>query len=795
MSNFRYLASKTDTRTKLLDESAFNKIINSNFVKSTCDNARKAFLDGNKDLYDSYKNQLPLAMWIGYNSEGKRHKDKQTPTQYFMVDIDHAKYQTAYIMAEFFKKVITKKDEDNNKLYDEGEIRATGVRIIRETPSGGTRFIVLATQDFPSVQEHLEWFIEKYGLSEYGEPDGVTYDFARTDFLVKKEWIHYYDSSIWTEKVEKFPILRDGKESSNAPGTSSNSTKAPEPTEEQRNFKFNGKKVSEIAQEWIEALGGEPEEGQRHAFYNELIKNFRNICDSDPRIVFAVLPLLNGTADKRWSQCISICRTNNTTLIPKEFYTWLVKNGYIESKKSKPLKEYITSDDETRAPLPKLPPVFREFCAICPPDFVYPSIVALLPIMGTLTSYVRADYIDYTEQSTTFFSCVWAPPGCGKSFAKKLVELLMKKIRVRDEINNIREQLYLVDTRTKSDKDKGIDLPHVMVRIMPAINSLPEFLEKMRDNHGFHMFTMAEEVDTFKKGSSSGGADKSDLFRTAWDNSEYGQSFKSAATFKGMVKVYYNILLTGTPGAVKKYYSNVEDGMVTRISICEIENQQFAKFQAWKQLTKKQLEIIDNFVDRCDFNTYRDPLDMTEDDAHLYDSSSSNFDKNVKWKFNLKDKQKIDMQWVFPTILEWLEKTRLQASIDYDQAADTFRRRTAVKGFRMAMVCMCCWAQVRDREKKIIKDFIVWFMDRDLQESLKMFGNAYNDLQNQVSEKAKHHQSLYQSLSTEFTKNDLIAQCIKQGVHSKIKVILFRWRKDGVIQKLTEDKYKKIKKV
>lgn len=537
-----------------------------------------------------------------------------------------------------------------------------------------------------------------------------------------------------------------------------------------------------------------PEEGLRHGFYNDLIKDFRNICDNDPRIVFAVLPLCEGTPEKRWSQCTSICKTNNTSQIPKDFYLWLKKRGYVVSKKDKAVLDYMEQDEPEKAPLPTLPPVFREFCSICPKDFVYPTIVGLMPVMGTLTSYVRADYIDLTEQSTTFFSCIWAPPSAGKSFAKRLVDLLMSKIKLRDEMNDLREQLWLIDQNTKADDEKGKDLPHVMVRIMPAINSLPEFLEKMRDNRGYHMFTFAEEVDTFKKGSSSGGADKSDLFRTAWDNSEYGQSFKSTATFKGKVKVYYNILLTGTPGAVKKYYSNVEDGMVTRISICEIENQQFAEFQAWKPLTARQKEVIERFVERCDENTYSDPVEMTSEEVHLYNTTSANYDKNVKWRFNLKEKTKIDMAWLFPTIKVWLEKTRRSASLANDFAADTFRRRCAVKGFRLAMVCMCCWPQVREREKKIIRDFVLWFMDRDLYESLKMFGEKYNKLQNEATVESKRHQGLFESLGDEFTKNDVISACMKLGVHSKVKVIIYRWKKDKVITKLNNETYRKVRK-
>lgn len=792
MNNFRYCATKTEKKTKPLSREAFTAITTDVYVIDHCNAARKAKEENDKKAYEANKSQLPLIFWCGYNLKGEREASKLTPTQHFIIDLDHCKLPAR----EIWDAICGTQFAETDAFKIKEKCRDLGIRLVHETPSGGLRMVVRATQNYPTIAEHQDWLRKQLALDQYGDFDTVVKDLSRGSFMVGMEWIIFYDDIMFDEKEsEEGPIKAylEGVEDAKNYAKQSK-TDLPEITDKERNFEYEGELVSKIANEYIIDQGGVPAEGARHSFYNELVKNFRNICNNDPRIVFAVLPLCEGEEKKRWSQVTSICKSNNTTRLPKDFYFWMIKRGYIKSKKYGSLKEYIESDVEERPSVPKLPPVFREYCAICPPDFVYPTIVALLPIMGTLTSYVRADYIDNTEQSTTFFSCVWAPPSSGKGFVKKILDQLMSKIKLRDEMNNLREQLWLVDSRTKSDNDKGIDLPHVMVRIMPAINSLPEFLEKMRDNRGFHMFTMAEEVDTFKKGSSSGGADKSDLFRTAWDNSEYGQSFKSEKTFKGMVKVYYNILLTGTPGAVMKYYSNVEDGMVTRISICEIENQQFAKFIPWKKLTARQMDIIDKFVDRCDRMTYRDPVTMSEEEIMLYNTTSANFDKNVNWKFNLREKTHVNMEWLFPTILNWLEKTRVTASLDNDAAADVFRRRCAVKGFRLGLLCTCCWDNVRQKEQNLIKEFVEWFMDRDLYESLKMFGEKYNKLNAEAYIEAKHHQSLYETLSDEFTKNDVIAQCIKMGVHSKVKVILWRWKKDKVIEKKGNDIYKKLKK-
>lgn len=796
MEKFRYIQNKTRTKSLPLDEAQFDAIATDMHLAYICDEARKAKLDGDADEYDKQKGELPLAFWIGYNKDGKRAADKQTPTQYFYIDIDHPKMEPKPMwneiivnMEQVFAKEKTSEDDlsiDIRKRY--------GIRLVHETPSGGLRIVILATQDFKSVEEHIKWFAEKFHLSAFGDVDTVVHDLARGSFMVKADWILYYDRALFTEEPPKKPITRGGSDAAATDGGTEAKT-LPEITEEQRNFKFGDKLVREIAEEYLLDQGGVPEEGLRHPFYNDLVKNFRNICNNDPRIVFAVLPLCEGTPERRWSQVTSICKTNNTTRIPKEFYFWLKKRLYIKTKDAKAMLAEIDAEPVERKPMPPLPPVFREFVSTAPEDFKFPMIIALLPIMGTLTSYLKADYYDFTEQTTSFFSCIWAPPGCGKSFTKKVVNILMKKIKLRDEVNNLREQLWLVDNRTQGKDDKGLDLPHVMVRIMPAINSLPEFLEKMRDNKGYHMFTFAEEVDTFKKGSTSGGADKSDLFRTAWDNSDYGQSFRSNNTFKGTVNLYYNILLTGTPGAVKNYYANVEDGMVQRISICEIENQQFAKFVAWKQLTPKQMEIIDRFITRCDDNSYMEPLKCTREEADAYNTTSANYDKNVKWKFKMRPRQKVDMNWLQEDIMNWLEEERIDSSMAYDLAKDTFRRRTAVKGFRLALLCMACWANVGKREKKIIRGFVLWFMDRDLEESLKMFGKQYNEIQSKAQvDNSMHHANLYEELNDTFTRTDLISLCLQKGIKSQARLIVYRWKSDGAIKEVKKHTYQKVKK-
>ena len=153
------------------------------------------------------------------------------------------------------------------------------------------------------------------------------------------------------------------------------------------------------------------------------------------------------------------------------------------------------------------------------------------------------------------------------------------------------------------------------------------------------------------------------------------------------------------------------------------------------------------------------------------------------------------MSWLKEDIMNWLEESRIDSSLVYDLAKDTFRRRTAVKGFRLALLCTACWANVGKREKKVIRDFVLWFMDRDIEESLKMFGKQYNDLQSTaLPDAVKRHANLYADLNDTFTKTELISLCLKKGIKSKAALIIHRWKEDDAIKEIKSETYQKTKK-
>ncbi|MBQ3926738.1 MAG: DUF3987 domain-containing protein, partial [Bacteroidaceae bacterium] len=560
--------------------------------------------------------------------------------------------------------------------------------------------------------------------------------------------------------------------------------------EELKDFEYNGKKVAELVREYLDVTGGDPQEGMRHSTYNNLIVQFRNLVNNDPKILHAVLPMFGNSVEETWGQCVSLCSSNRTTRLERNVYFFLKDRGYLLERTAPERPELQEPEEEQLPAMPKLPPVFRQFVNAAPEDFKIPTVVALLPILGTLTSHLRADYFDGKEQSTEFISLLFAPPSSGKAFIGRF-QWLMQNIRDRDTLSNMREEIYAATERKRSANDRGEEAPKVSVRIVKPIISIPELLTKMRDNHGHHMYIEVEELDTFSKGNRSAGGDKSDLWRVTWDNGFYGQYFKSKNTFKGETQMFLNLLITSTQDQIDRFFKNVEDGLVTRFSVCPIQNQQYARYVPWKSIPKNEVLQIKNILNRLDSKVYKMPLKF--DMAELCDIKTEDFDSLVPWQYEFHDPEKIDLSYIYPTLLDWLEGERVKSALTLNPARDVFRRRAAVKGFRLALLCHGLYNNVGKKEKEVITEFVKWFCSVDLHNSLYQFGERYNELQDKTVAKKIPHNKVFDKLGETFSKNDVRMALQKIGRKTPLKVVLSLWKTNGIIQQ-EGDNYKKLKK-
>ena len=736
------------------------------------------------------KVSLPSICFVG-KCTGTRLNACMIPTQWVMIDVDHC--TDAVGAWETIKN-----EAGNDWICD-------NVLLAHLSPSKGLHIFLKAQEGFTTLEANMNHFNEKFNFSRFGDYDSVVHDFARVSFAFPKEDILFENTLLYLEIPPVMEeVLHNSAYNPNATASTEDVGKSkaksegddiPTFTEEEKAeldaSDWRGVQLKMIIDAWVK-FRGKPGKNEIHNYYNEMVKYFRNIMGNNKRLIFYLLPKFGHTDEECWSQIKSICRVNTLSTLDKEFYFFLKDNGFYRSNRRNSLDDYLLSDNEPSLldGMPTPPPVFREFLKSAPPDFRIPMINALMPVLGTLTSYLGAIYpYDDRVHTTSFFSVIFAPPSTGKGFTNR-IEFLFDDLKLRDYVQNAREQVYLRAVNKKSANDKSPDIPHTSLRIIPPKNSEAEFLQKQQDNHGYHMFTYAAEMDSWAKGEKAAGGNKSDMIRMAWDNDSYGQQYKSASTFKGMVKLYWNVLITGTQNQVDSYFKNVENGLVTRCCFSEIENQEFKMAQTWKPISKKGMEIIRNFMARCDENTYEDPCLINYGDLDAV--NDDDFDKEIDWQFKFKPRKIVDMSWIMPTIDQFEREQCSDALLAIDKARDAFRRRVGVRGFRLALLCTALYPKMNSRAIDCVSKFVMWWMHVDIENMLKLWGQKYNEQNTHVPN--LYNVNVFNSLKEEFTKNELLVVMKQQQVKSKVSNVIWQWSKNGFIEKLGDDKFKKTKK-
>lgn len=732
------------------------------------------------------KVSLPSICFVG-RCKSTRKASAMVPTQYVMIDIDHCTEPVKDIWQHFTSQI------SNDWLVD-------NVLLAHETPSHGLHIFFKAQAGFPTLSQQMDHLNEQFNFGQYGDYDSVVHDFARISFAFLAEEILFENALLFMEippVIDAILVnnsLDDDNDKSGSKEDEAKETDWPQFTDDEKQemdeADWRGVRLKDIIDAWVK-FRGKPGKNEIHNYYNEMVKYFRNIMGNNKRLIFYLLPKFGHTDEECWSQIKSICRVNTLSQLDKEFYFFLKDNGYYRSNRKSSLDEYMLSEREpdNTCDIPTAPPVFREFIRSAPKDFKIPMVNALMPILGTLTSYLGAKYpYDDRIHTTSFFSVIYAPPSTGKGFTGRLA-FLFDDLNLRDLVMSAREQVFLRAMNRKSNNDKSPEVPHISLRIIPAKNSEAELLQKMQDNNGYHIFTFAPEMDSWAKGEKAAGGNKSDMIRMAWDNDIYGQQYKSYSTFKGKVKLYWNVLITGTQSQVENYFKNVENGLVTRCSFTEIENQEFQLAQVWKPIPAKGMELIHNFMRRCDENTYEDPCTVTPSDLEAV--SDDDFDKEIDWRFKFKPRQIVDMSWIMPTIDKFEQEQCQESLLAINKARDAFRRRVGVRGFRLALLCTALYPKVNARAMDCIKKFVWWWMHIDIENMLKLWGVKYNEQNTHVN--PLYNVDVYNSLREEFTKNELLVEMKKQQVKSKVSNVIWQWNKNGYIQKIGDDKYKKKK--
>ena len=774
------------------------------------------------------KTKLPAVCWTGTLPEGATRKaSDMKPTGMYMVDIDHCEdVQDAWEDIQ-----LTMRDIREVTGYD------FKLMLAHITPSGkGLRLVFKCTESFTSLAEHMTWIKERLSLDRYGDFDECVHDISRISFIPQFEDILYINNDIFKAPFEFNPIINN--ESQKVPNgsavavsaTSTQPSAKAETNEEEKQpetpVTWLGYDVQEIIDKMFAKALPSKAKSNRHESSLKLASDLLVLLDGDKKEVERVLRRQSWVQEiiaernENVAQTIESAIQRKTKKEGESLYQGVSRKmslaikaitgkTYYEIKRQEYADEIAEQEDvyedsdmqgeETKklvspiSSMPTPPPVIRELISVAPEDFKVPAINALLPILGTLTSYVRTeDKSNAKTLSTSFFSIIYAPPSSGKSFVERYINLLLRDLFLRDEVNDARDAIFARSQQKKSANDRSEAVPPTSIRIMEAKNSEAEFLEKQRNNHGHHMFTYCSEIDQWRKGIRAAGGNKDDMVRIAWDNGKYGQNFKSSNTFKGKVQLFWNVLIAGTSDQLAAYFKNVTNGLVTRCSFAEIENQQFqAKIPQWGKWSAKDMKVINAFIDRCDHKTYAEPLAYNP--ADCYSVSDEDFDKEVPWHFTFKPFEQVSIDWITKTIEKFNEEQCNRARIDSDEARDTFRRRVAERGKRLALLCTQLYGKPMTKaDKELCKKWILWWMRQDIENILKPFGKKYIEAMQEAIVPNYKGKTILERLPEEFSSGEVKRISEILGMKTPPRQVIFNWIEAGVVEKFAKDRWRKI---
>ena len=727
---------------KLLTAKLFDKVTRDPETESLC---AAIAMESDHKRQQELKKKLPVITWQAFFEKARKNELAQ-PSGVFILDIDGI--DNPYKM---WGTIIGRSEE-------------LGIMLAHKTPSThGLRLVCKCRPEFTTIDECQQWLAKEIGV----EHDSICKDWARASYVVPASYVYYLDQKVFVEEpgvvyevgtakeasassqmqnrdcgdaVPSMQIQGADRESNCVPAVASIPT-------------FKGIALAEIAKGWLEMTGGEPVEGERNTRLHALAFELRYITDFNEEKLLEVMPRY-GLAENEMKTLIkSACNAPRSKGLPKKIEQVLHK---LQSTDSEADEKLLTFNAQLlTSVMPPLPPLIRQLAQTAPSDFRSALVMCTLPILGTLGSKLRAKYLDGHVHSPSFQVSLEAPQASGKSFMTQLADQLMAPIINRDKEERRREQEYneksaelkLTGVKvTPENKDELLgQRPKGIIRYVPATISITKLLQRLENARGLHLFAFAEEIDTVTKAFKRSFSSYGDLLRVAFDNAHYGQDYASDNSYSGIVNVYYNTLFSGTPKAMKRFYPDVEDGLVSRVCFVTLPDQFGKAMPQWGELNEKDRMEVEKQMERLD---------------------------QISIKGNaVQPDYLMKLDFLNRAMEQWLKAQQKEAVRTDDRTRDVFCRRAAVVGFRAGMLA---WFLYGEKDTPFCRHrtvaFARWVASQMLTQHLLRF---------QIEGKGGNINSweeVYTLLGETFSRDDLQNTLNATGTSTPVRQILYRWR-------------------
>ena len=735
----------------------WDQLIDSPEVKSICDQI--AALDTTTPDYNdrkqALKRRLPIIIPHAASfRNGKRVSADAIPSGLAMLDVDHVSNPR-----DWFES-IDKQLLSDNKIYLVAiTASGKGLRIIGERlPLSSSISPESNSGALESIEAAQLRIATALNITEY---DAVTKDLARASYVVPRSYILWiYEAGLFAERevlsidsgLYPEKALPPHQESPSVSSELNSDTGA-------AGLMYRGMPYDAIVKQLMIEIGAAEGamQGERNTVYFSLANYMRYICDFNASLLFQILPDFGLSEQERRQVISSAIGRPRKSQIPM-----VLQSAIAICEKEHHLDEQSPLEKSTALPLPELPRLLKLVCRRLPEDYRAAMIIASLPVLGTLATRIRFEYLDRQEQSLSFFSCITAPAASGKSFIRKPLDLLLTPINEQDAIEREKEQAYKDKLRASKNSKNQPEDPHACPRNNGVAISIAKLLQLLTYAEGKHLIGIGEEMDTLVKSERAGvWSQKSDIYRLAFDNAEYGQAYMSDSSFNAHIHVYYNLLLTGTPNSLRRFFKDLENGLATRVCFAQLPDTSFTEIPVFAPYTEAEKEEI------------------------------------IRWARRLDAEQgTLVCPQLNTVIANWLEQKRQQAMEADSHAMDTLRRRAGVMGFRAGMLC---YLLENRKFTKTVGQFAEWVAEYVFRNQMELWGEQMEQELSGALEVLSGERgsaaSLLALLPAEFSTADLIKLRARKGQSVKnnaICMVLNRWKTNRKIEQVAEATWKKL---
>ena len=730
------------------------------------------------------------------------------------MDIDHLSVDEVNLVAA---TAIEKKDE-------------LGLLMLERSARGGGLHVVFRRHPEMDQEANLRWASDLLGV----EYDAGAKDITRVFFATTSEDLLYLHEDLFDNaECESFTgsettftgleATSTNKEATfTASETVSETTEQNDDetkTEEAKTSKSQGETTDEEASEaegplcykgipydriiekwWAFYNEGEhPIRSNRNTLTFELAVNLRNICDSDPQLLDRIIPCYDEFPEAEKMACIRSALGEKKTQMPKrlkDVLTAVQQDMRAEAREEAEEEDALLQDDlYYYDALPKMPQGVRESISAVGPHLAMPAIFAITPAIGMLATGVRVD-IHGNPSQLNLISYIAGDFASGKGSIDPIVSAWLSEIKMVDKGYLEAEEEWRARKRAAKNKKEQPEDPKYPVRYLTLNNTVANLADRLANTQGKHAFSFTPEADTVAQKWRTAMCDFSVMLRQAYDGTPYDREAKSAdAVNVHIEKLLWNVVMCGTPDALYRVITNYTDGFQSRVAVARTPDNTFSALaENPYRLTEEHKAKIQQV-------------------AHLLPLMSGD----------------VELPKLEKRGRQWLERIRIETLENDDKTKARQRFRTCPTAMRMTTCLMLCrvaelliqrhglqgaetqlkadptlWQKLLQRQQTpqmlatfdVLADYMIdnaiYFFRERIEEAFRAGTYTPSDA---PRTKKGCNDTIYQKLGGQFTAEEAYGATINvRGFDvqkGRVLTMLYRWEKQGIVQRIEKGVYKK----